>query len=152
MAKNRDATSDKDTGWGLIFRLNDLWAKADRVSLAARYDLWELVLDRIFSNLLYREDPEVIRNEDGNIIDVSISEDDLSEWKIMKSKIRKAKTNKKLAIQKRNLNLIAKYNEEYYQSIFFYDIWMRKFMQRHGLYLKETESNPSKSLFGGAFR
>ena len=34
----------------------------------------------------------------------------------------------------------------------FYDIWLRKFMQQElKLYLKETESNPSQALFGGAF-
>ena len=51
-----------DTSLGLIFRLNDLWAKADRRALSGDLDAWELVLDRIFSNLLYSEEMEIKQN------------------------------------------------------------------------------------------
>lgn len=143
---------DKDAGWGLIFRLNDLWVKADQKALTGNFDKWELVLDRIFNNLLYRNPVEVIKNDEGEITDVKISELDLKEWNIMKNKIREAKAKKRLSIIQRKFSLCNKYNEEHYQAIMFYDMWLRKFMQKHQLYLKETESNPSRALFGGAFK
>lgn len=153
MARNYNSSfyqPDKDAGWGLIFRLNDLWQVADRRCLRGDYDGWELVLDSILRNLLYRKEPEVIKNEKGEIVDVEFTEEDLQAWKIMKNKIRAAKNNKKDSAMKKGKDY-TQACEDYYNAIFFYDIWVRKFMQKHGLYLKEIEHNPSKALFGGAF-
>ena len=143
---------DKDAGWGLIFRLNALWEKADIRALSGNYNGWELVLDRIFANLLYRNEIETIEDKDGKLIDIRIMEDDIKEWEIMKRNIRDAKINKTKALRKGQLSLSTQSNENYYKSILFYDFWLRKFMQKHQLYLKEIEHNPSKALFGGAFQ
>ncbi len=143
---------DKDAGWGLIFRLNALWEKVDRKVLSGDYDGWELVLDRIFANLLYRNDMDLKLDDDERLINVQPSPEDVREWKIMKFNIKKAKTLKRKMFDERNNQKSMIVNERYYHSLFFYDIWVRKFMQKHQLYLKEIESNPSKALFGGAFK
>jgi hypothetical protein len=142
---------DKDAGWGLIFRLNDLWVRADRKALAGDYDGWELTLDRIFTNLSYRNDMEVETNGDEEVVDVVISESEFKEWKIAKGKISNSKRNIKLALLKKNPKDYLSSKEEHYNALIFYDIWLRKLMRGLGLYLKEFESNPSKALFGGAF-
>lgn len=143
---------DKDAGWGLIFRLNALWEKADRRAVSGDYEGWELVLDAIFRNLLYRNEMEVIVDEDGAILDVKPSEQDIGEWSLMKKKIRQAKLSIGKYTREKNFSMILKSKADYYNAISFYDIWIRKFMQAHQLYLKEVESNPSKALFGGAFK
>jgi len=139
-----------NAGLGLVFRLNDLWAKADRRALSGDLDAWELVLDRIFSNLLYREKIEVEENENQEIIDVKLSDKDLKIQSIIKNKIMVSKRNHRHAIKIKDK--INSTRTIHYASIMLYDIWLRKFMQSlGGLYLKETETNPSRAMFGGAF-
>lgn len=140
---------DKDAGWGLIFRLNALWERADRRAESADYNGWEIVLDRIFSNLLYRNQMEIIFDGE-KIIDVKPTDEDIASWQIIKQKIRLAKKEKTDYIK--NKKNIQQCNENIYLAIMTYDWWLRKFMQKHQLYLKEIESNPSKALFGGAFK
>lgn len=144
---------DKDTGWGLIFRLNRLWDKADHKALTGDYDGWELTLDRIYSNLLYREEMIINEDEAGKVLDVNLPNKDLEIWSKVKQKIKIAKKNKRYAVKIKDSKLYEKSKEDYYLSIFYYDIWLRKFMQSlGGMYIKEIESNPSKALFGGAFK
>jgi len=144
---------ERDASLGLIFRLNALWEKADRRALSGDHDEWELVLDRIFSNLLYRESIEIEHNDNGDVIDIKLSDKDLKVWEKIKEKIRHAKSEKQRAVKTKDTVLFSKMKNKHYESIMFYDIWLRKFMQSLGqLYLKETESNPSKALFGGAFK
>jgi len=141
---------ERDATLGLIFRLNALWEKADRKALSGDIDGWELVLDRIFSNLLYRDEAILVENKKGEK-EVNLNDDNLVSWKIIKRNIRLAKFKWKEALRKRDRKFIT-YKEEHYTVIVEYDIWLRKFMQSRNLYLKETEHNPSKALFGGAFR
>jgi len=143
---------DRDASLGLIFRLNALWEKADRRALAGNHDEWELVLDRIFSNLLYRESVEVKEDDNGKVTDVKLSDKDMEVWEKIKRKIREAKAGKTSALKQKKSQLFNQMKNKHYESIMFYDIWLRKFMQSLGqLYLKEVEHNPSRALFGGAF-
>ena len=143
--------SDKDAGWGLIYRLNNLWALVDSKILRGDYDGWELTIDRVFANLLYRNPMEVEYNDSQVPIDVEPNDDDIKEWEIMKEKIRRAKAERKSALIKRDKRSYSIAQDKYYKAILFYDIWTRKFMQKHSLYLKETQKDASNSLFGGAF-
>ncbi|MFW6129994.1 MAG: hypothetical protein ACOC56_02345 [Atribacterota bacterium] len=155
MASKQFYQPDKDAGWGLIYRLNALWEKADRRAESGDYNAWEIVLDRIFSNLLYRNEMEVIYkndDEDDELVDIKPSEKDIKCWRIIKQKIKSAKNKKTQCFKKRDLRNVNLINEEIYQSIMMYDWWLRKFMQQHQLYLKEIERNPSQALFGGAFK
>jgi len=149
--KSNLAQPDKDAGWGLIFRLNYLWDKVDRVAEAGDYVRWTIVLDRIFANLSYRHSAEVINNDDGSIKEVNITDEQYKTWKLVRSKTTAIKTRIKLAIRNKNKNAYTVARVEYYEALMFYDIWLRKTMQDLGLYLKENESNPSKAMFGNAF-
>ena len=74
-----------DTSYGLVYRLNYLWAKVDGEALRGSYNAWEINLDRIFANLLYREEIEV--KEDGKKMIVKFSDTDIKIWKQLKKKI-----------------------------------------------------------------
>jgi len=54
---------DKDAGWGLIYRLNNLWAQVDPKATSGDYEGWNFVLDRIYCNLLYEDNMIITENE-----------------------------------------------------------------------------------------
>jgi len=139
---------DKDAGWGLIFRLNALWEKVDRRAEVGNYEGWEIVLDRIFSNLMYRGEAEVVDDGNGGIRDVQINDEDYKIFLKVKEKIMQVKSEMVRAKSERSFIKVQKAKFKHYQVLMFYDIWLRKFMQSRDLYLKETEHNPSKALFG----
>jgi hypothetical protein len=152
MAFNQSYQPEQNAGLGLIFRLNALWEKADRRALSGDNDAWELILDRIFSNLMYREEMEVKINSHGEIVSLDITEKTMKEWDFLKQKISEAKHQIRVAAQKKSIRELHLANTNHYWAIVKYDIWLRKFMQSlGGLYLKESESNPSRALFGSAF-
>ncbi len=145
-------TPEADSSYGLVYRLNFLWSKVDRDALTGDFDKWELTLDRIFANLLYREDIETEEDEEGNVIEVSISEKDSQIWQKFKENIKLVKKNKLIALRKKQKSEFYKLKIEHYNTVLSYDIWVRKFMQTLKLYMRESSSNPSGSLFGGAFK
>jgi len=145
---NMYSTPNLDASLGLIFRLNILWAKVDNHSEAGDYDGWNVLLDRIYCNLLYRED--IVIKEDGekNIIEVGLCEDDEKIYKFLTSSIFRAKAT----YFKTPFNVIQKktiMKSRWYRAVMLKDIWMRKYMQSLKLYLKEVEHTPGSSLFGG---
>ena len=145
---NMYSTPNLDASLGLIFRLNILWAKVDNHSEAGDYDGWNVLLDRIYCNLLYREEIEVKEDEDKNIIDVSLCEDDEKVYKFLTTNIFKAKaTYFKTPFTNIQKKTIMK--SRWYRAVMLKDIWMRKYMQKLKLYLKEVEHTPGSSLFGG---
>ena len=139
---------DKDAGWGLIFRLNALWEKVDRRAEIGDYEGWEVVLDRVFSNLMYRGAPEVISDGNGGISDVQINDEDYKVYLKVKEKIMQVKSEITKAKREKSYSKIQIAKLRHYQILMFYDIWLRKFMQSRDLYLKETEHNPGRALFG----
>ena len=88
---NMYSTPNLDASLGLIFRLNILWAKVDNHSEAGDYDGWNVLLDRIYCNLLYREEIEVTEDKDNNITEVKLSDEDEKIYKFLTSSIFKAK-------------------------------------------------------------
>ena len=146
-------TPEIDAGLGLVFRLNFLWAKADREALSGRIDKWELVVDTIFRNLLYREQIEVKDDGNGGINGIALSKKDSLIWQQLKKNIKIIKIKKMIALKNKNIAEYQKLKLEHYHTIFLYDVWVRKFMhQELRLYMKEAESNPSMALFGGSFQ
>jgi len=135
---------ERDASLGLIFRLNALWEKSDRRALSGDLNAWELVLDRIFSNLLYREEVDIEKVFWG-------ADQNVHVWSKIKKNIKLAKVEIIKARRERDVVKLNLAKEKHYNAVMFYDIWLRKYMQYLKLYLKETESNPSKALFGGAF-
>jgi hypothetical protein len=138
-----------DASLGLIFRLNTLWAKVDNHAEAADYDGWNILLDRIYCNLLYRED--IVVKEDPvtkKITSVGLSEEDEKVYRYLTTNIFKAKADYfKTSFKNPKDKTIMK--SRWYRAVMLKDIWARKHMQKLKLYLKEVEHSPGSSLFGG---
>ena len=178
---------DKDAGWGLIYRLNNLWAQVDPKATGGDYDGWNFVLDRIYCNLLYEDNmiiTRVYKCENGHeflsliqrkecpkcleekkvgvqiklvkVENVGLSDEDEMVYRHLTENIAMEKNNIKKAVkilQKPDTKEKGKSLElskaDYYRALMMKDIWLRKFMQSKGLYLKVIEHDPSKALFGG---
>lgn len=143
---------ERDASLGLIFRLNALWERADRRALSGDLNAWELVLDRVFSNLLYREELEITENAKEEVTDVHLSSKDKQVWGVLKKKIKTSKIEVIIKYRKKDSAGFKLAKEKHYEAVMMYDIWLRKFMQQGlNLYMKESERNPSRALFGTAF-
>lgn len=144
-----DYTPEVDTSYGLIYRLNYLWGKADGKALAGNLDQWELILDRIFANLLYRKAAEL--EIKGEKVTVKFTDDSLRAQEQLKKDITDSKSKRLLAVRQGKRSEFSKANISHYQAVMTYDIWLRKFMHNElKLYMKEIESTPGRSLFGKA--
>ena len=145
MGTKMEFNPDKDAGWGLIYRLNNLWAKVDTPALNGTYGEWNMILDRIFANLDYKDEWKVIKNEDGKVIDVNIDDDDYDIYKALSKRVFYFQRKFSRAKTKRE-KMIARSN--WYQELFKKDRWTRKFMQKQKLYLKQNEESPGTAMFG----
>ncbi len=148
--RNSEITPKYDSTLGLIFRLNALWAEVDIPAKSGEYDAWNNVLDRIYCNLLYRDDLKIKEDDEGNIIEVKLSDKDekiykylsanIAKWKRLHLKVR-GKTKKGLDKRKIMKNL-------WYKAVMLKDIWLRKYMNELKLYIKETKKTPGSVMFG----
>ena len=139
----QDFTPERDASLGLVFRLNFLWAQTDYASLEGNYDKWNNILDRIYCNLLYKEEIEV-EEEGGKIIKVKLSTKDVRVYAFLSKNIHIAKRNFMKA-NKKNKGITR---SRWYHSIQKKDIWLRKLMQTLKLYLKENIRTPGSAMFG----
>ncbi len=139
----KDFTPERDASLGLVFRLNNLWAQSDYAALEGNYDKWNNVLDRIYCNLLYRDEIEVKENN-GEITQVKLSTKDVKVYTFLSKRIHFAKR----AFQKASKKEKGKKRSRWFHTIQKKDIWLRKLMQKQKLYLKIIERTPSTSMFG----
>lgn len=148
----KQATPERDATLGLIFRLNNLWAQVDVPASNGDYTKWNSILDRIYCNLLYKEDMVIVKDEKtGEIQKIELSSNDSEEYTFLSKRIFLWKTRYSSAGGKKNrkgvpLKTIAWNN--WYHSVQLKDIWLRKLMMKLGLYLKEVEHSPGTALFG----
>ena len=98
-----------DAGLGLIFRLNYLWNKSDRHALAGDMDGWNFTLDRIFSNLAYRgemnivySDPKERDEEKKEILDIQLNAKERKVHEKFKEMLKQIKLNRSIALQKKD--------------------------------------------------
>jgi hypothetical protein len=139
-----------DASLGLIVRLNLLWYKVDLNAEQANFDNWNILLDRIYCNLCYRDELTIVEDPvTKEITDIKLSQADDKEYKFITAKIFKSKiayyktpNTPKMATQKR-INM-----SRWYRALMFKDVWLRKKMMTLKLYLKEIEHTPGSSLFG----
>ncbi len=142
-----DFIPDRDASLGLVFRLNILWSKTDYAALGGRYEEWNNVLDRIYCNLLYRNEMDtVFDDETGKILEVKLLKKDTKIYRHLSIQVANARKDYNKA---RNKLDKGKARSKWYHSLQKKDIWLRKFMQTLKLYLKETEKRPGSVLFGG---
>jgi len=142
----QSTSPDRDASLGLIFRLNNLWAKVDYVSVVGKYVGWNNLLDALYRNLLFKED--MVTNVDektGKITRVRLSEKDVEVYRTLSIEIAKAREKYRMARFKVDK---AKARSVWYHAVQNKDIWLRKFMQKLKLYLKETEQRQGSETFG----
>lgn len=141
-----DLTPSLDAGLGLIYRLNILWTKTDYAVLKANYQEWDVLLDRIYSNLLYRNDMDIVKDEiTGEIKSVELSFNDKKVYIFLSKKISNAKAS---FLLEPNLQKKSQARSNWYHALQKKEIWLRKLMYKHNLYLKEQRKSPGSSLFG----
>ena len=155
MSYKSNVTPQQDTGWGVIYRLNDLFREVEFLATSGKYDEWNFKLDRIFSNLCYRNALKIIKNSNDEIKSIEFDEDAYQiklflDTMILKSKGEMSKAKKKVREERNtfiNRNwIIAK--RGLYKAIFLKEVWLRKYMSDLGLYLKEVEHNPAGAMWG----
>jgi len=140
------STPSLDTSLGLIFRLNNLWQKTDAPASSGDFDRWNFILDRIFCNLLFKNELDVTK-ENGKIIKVGLCEDDQQLFDHLNKKV--IETQQKIKNSRNNLEY-QKAKVELYQALMMKDVGLRKFMHNSlKLYLKEVDNNPSRAMWGG---
>ena len=139
----QDFTPERDASLGLVFRLNFLWAQTDYAALEGNYDKWNNILDRIYCNLLYKEEIEV-EEKDGSITKIKLSTKDVRVYSFLSKNIHIAKRNFMKA-NKKNKGITR---SRWYHSVQKKDIWLRKLMQTLKLYLKENIRTPGSAMFG----
>jgi len=145
-----EITPKYDSTLGLIFRLNNLWAKVDIPAEDGDYNAWNNILDRIYNNLAYREKTKVIKDDNENIISIEIDDSNNEEYNFLSKKINTCKqlyfktkgttkgvSNKKIA------------RSRWYKALNTKDIWLRRFMNKLNLYIKETTKTPGSAMWGG---
>ena len=89
------------------------------------------------------------------IENVELSDEDEMVYKYLTDKIAAEKNNIKRAVKliqkpdvKEKSKSLEQSKADYYRTLMMKDIWLRKFMQELGLYLKVIERDPSRALFG----
>lgn len=152
---NSNVTPQQDTGWGVIYRLNDLFREVETLAPTGKYDDWNFKLDRIFSNLCYRTKLKIDKDKNGKIKSIEFDEEafDIKRFidnKILCAKKEMSEARKKIIEGKdyqRDINWIHA-KKKLYSSIMLKEIWLRKYMMELGLYLKEVEHNPAGAMWG----
>ena len=140
-----EITPKYDSTLGLIFRLNNLWAEADIPAKEGKYEDWNNVLDRIYNNLAYREKTKVVKDDKDKIISIEIDDLNHEEYKFLSMKVNQCKqaySKAKTSLHKQ----IARSN--WYKALNTKDVWLRRFMQKLNLYIKETTKTPGSAMWG----
>ena len=152
---NSNVTPQQDTGWGVIYRLNDLFREVEALAPTGKYDDWNFKLDRIFSNLCYRTALDIKKNTEGKIVSIEFNEDAFNVKHFLDQEILKAK--KEMSISRKAIPESKDYQKDkdwihakkkLYSTIMLKEIWLRKYMSELGLYLKEVEHNPAGAMWG----
>ena len=146
-----EITPKYDSTLGLIFRLNGLWAEVDIPAKTGDYNAWNNVLDRIYVNLLYRNDLKIKKDEHGVIINIELIEDDAKIYNFLNTQISKYKTlhQKVKGLTKKGTPKQQIARSFWYKSLMLKDIWLRKFMNELKLYIKESVKTPGSVMWGG---
>ena len=135
---------DRDASLGLIFRLNNLWAKVDYYAEKGLYSQWNNVLDRIYCNLQYRNPMVKVSDKLGNVV-YKVPTKDSKVYKYFSLKISGVKRNHRFARTKLEK---SRTKSRWYHALQEKDMWLRKFMQKLNLYMKETEQAPGSTMYG----
>ncbi len=141
----KDLTPDKDAGMGLIYRLNNLWVRADYFSEKGQQDKWDIILDIIFSNLNYRNEMVKVVDKKTGKISYKLAGNDFFIFKYFKLEIYTINDD---ISKTRNPKTKEELKSKLYYRLFEKGIWLRRMMQKQKLYLKESEQRQGSSTYG----
>jgi hypothetical protein len=136
-----------DASLGLIYRLNLLWQRVDIPAASGQYDRWNFLLDRIFCNLMYKNAFDISYDTLGKVTNVKFNKEDEEVYQHLNKKAIEATTqmNKAKSLNEKHLAKINLYN-----ALMLKDIGLRKFMFKLRLYLRQSDNNPSRAMWGAA--
>lgn len=143
-------TPSVDSSLGLVFRLNNLWVRADEAHLNGNVDHWNFVLDAIYDNLSYGSELKLIKDEKGNIKEIKFEADHEKIFNFLSSKIAEYKADKQLALKQRNKKKYIIAKNKLFFAVRDKDKYLRTFMFKLNLYLKQFESHMGNAMFGGS--
>ncbi len=156
VTKGKAYNPSVDAGLGLIYRLNNLWNRADNAALKGDMENWNFVLDTIFRNLSYRGEMAITtdkpREKDWNkveVLEVDLAKKEKAVYERFKEMLKEIKTKRFNAIKNKNRAEYEESKVEEYNTLMKKDIWLRKYMQQLKLYMKESEFDASKAMWGG---
>ena len=146
---------DKDTGWGLINRLNNILYKIEYAVDSGDYEKWNRLLDRVFINITYKNSAEIVYDGDGKMIDIQLPKADIEVFskinervKIIKNEIQRLMDEERKSKGKIHHDIrVSHLKTKLYNIYVKKDIWVRKKMFQVGLYLKASDSDPSKAIY-----
>ena len=148
MAFKRWGETRQDTGWGLIFRLNDIMRKVELATENGDLDKWNLLIDRIYANILYKNPMDVLKDKKDEPTSITFSPDDIKEFSHFNKLIAMLRKQMREAKENENINQLKPLHDKLYSTIFKKDIWIRKKMFKLNLYLREVDNNPMKAIYG----
>ena len=132
---------NKSSNLGLIFRLNCLWANVDTSVIKGDYNEWNILLNQIYTNLSYKGKTIFLKDTKGKIRSV-FSDTDGEEYKYG-YKFLSEKVN---LVGHLNLKGVTKgisnkkiVRRLWYEALYDKDVWLRRFMHKFNLYIKETD-------------
>jgi len=138
-----------DAGMGLVLRLNWLFTQIDQAAEAGKYDKWNNILDRVWTNLSFKIRMETKVDKDGKIISIDYHKQDIKEYNFLSQKIEREKNNWAMATRQGKVNTSKMIRKRWYHAVQQKDIWLRVLMHKLKLYLKEFERAPGTAAFGG---
>jgi hypothetical protein len=138
-----------DTGIGLIFRLAELLRDVEQYIKVGDVDNWDVALNRIFNNCMYRAKPELVRNAENKIIAINFNDEDLEIFSFFNSNIKNIKQKMNIAKQREDLLTLQRERNNLITEMNNKDIWIRIKMFRMELYLREYQFDPKRAVFGG---
>ena len=153
-----EITPKYDSTLGLIFRLNNLWSEVDVPAKTGDYELWNNLLDRLYNNLAYRGKTKVVRDDNNKIISMDIDDLDEEEYKFLSRKVNFCKQNCHKARGSVRIVINGNYKtvsrkaitlSRWYKALNTKDVWLRRFMHKLNLYIKETRKTPGSAMWGG---
>ena len=149
MVIGQEITPERNATLGLIFRLKALWVEADIHAKNGDYDSWNNILDRLYCNLTYRENIIVVKDKDGKIIRMCLSDKDEQEYKFLTSRISgyKLKYLRATGMYRKGISNKRYMKSLWFKSVKLKDVWLRKVMNKLNLYIKETKRQPGHAVF-----
>lgn len=147
---NEDVTPALDTTMGLILRLNFLWRDVDVHSARGEYEQWNNKLDALFRNLSFEDDMIVIKDKAEKIISIKPGGDAAQVYAYLSSRIFTLQKILATVISRNKKdNRIPLIKSRLYSALMMKDVWLRKLMNKHNLYIKRIKKTPGTAMLGG---